>query len=137
MLDLPCLREGERFEQLVQSPEPPREDHEAARVFDEHVLAHEEVTELDTEVDVVVELLLVGQLDVAAHGQAAGLLATSVDRFHHPGPASGDDRKPAAGEGGAKLTAVCVVRVGWLRAGRTEYRHRRTDVVEGIEALDE
>ena len=43
--DLPGLDQGERLEQLVERAEAAREDHERARVADEHDLAREEVVE--------------------------------------------------------------------------------------------
>src|SRR5205807_3273450 len=101
MLDLPGLRQRQRFEELVERPEAAWKDDEAARVLHEHVLAHEEVAELDAQVDVWVELLLARQLDVAAHRQPTGLVAAAVHGFHHSWPAAGDDSEAATGKCGA------------------------------------
>jgi len=58
------LRQGQRLEELVERAQAAWEDHESPRVLDEHVLAHEEVAELDAEVDVCIQLLLARQLDL-------------------------------------------------------------------------
>src|SRR5206468_5358419 len=98
VLDLAGLSKRQRLEELVESAEAAGEDHEASRVLHEHVLAYEEVAELDAEVDVLVQRLLVRQLDVAAHGQPAHLVASAVDGLHDPGPATGDDGEAAIGQ---------------------------------------
>ena len=85
--DLAGLDEGQRLEQLVHRPEAAGQDDEAVGVLDEHDLAHEEVAELDAEVDVRVEPLLVGQLDVAADRQSPALAAARGWRPpSRPGP---------------------------------------------------
>jgi hypothetical protein len=83
--DLAGLDEGERLEQLVERPEPAGHDHERVRVLHEHRLAGEEVVELHREVHVRVEMLLAGQLDVAADGQATLLVGALVGRLHGAG----------------------------------------------------
>ena len=52
VLDLARLCERERLEQLVQRAKAAGKDDKAARVFHEHVLAHEEIAELHAQVDV-------------------------------------------------------------------------------------
>src|ERR1700682_4790266 len=98
VLDLSGLRERERFEQLIQRAQPARKYDEPARVLDEHVLAHEEVAELDPEVHVLVHRLLMRELDVAADRQPTRVVTTFVDRLHDPRPAAGDDGKSTPGE---------------------------------------
>src|SRR5215208_7038870 len=71
--DLLRLAQGGRLEQLVHRAEAAREDHEAARVADEHDLAREEVVEVQREVDVVVHPLLVRELDPEPDRGHAGL----------------------------------------------------------------
>src|SRR5712691_4431046 len=137
VLDLPGLRERQRFEQLIEGAEPAGEDDKPAGVLDEHVLADEEVAELDAEVDVAVQRLLVRKLDVAANRQPARIVAALVDRLHDPWPAAGDDRKAAIGERAADLLAGLVVGVLVLGPRRTEDGHRGAYLVERIEALDE
>src|SRR5205809_6281779 len=117
VLDLARLGKGQRLEELVEGAQTAGKDDEAASVFDEHVLADEEVAELDAEGDVVVELLLVGQLDVAADRQPAGLLAPAVDGFHDPRAAAGDDGETAPRQRGPKGPARGVVRIIRRRAG--------------------
>src|SRR5687767_5418287 len=51
VLDLPRLDQRERLEQLVQRAEAAREDDKSLRVLDEHRLAHEEVAEVERDVD--------------------------------------------------------------------------------------
>src|SRR6185437_3042363 len=89
VLDLSCLREGQRLEKLVQRAEAARKDDEPPGVFNEHVLADEEIAELDAEVDVTVQRLLVRQLDVATDGKTARLVAPAVDGLHDSRPAPG------------------------------------------------
>ena len=81
----------------------------ASAYFTNIDLAGEEVAELDAEVDVGVEPLLVGQLDVAADRQAAALLAAAVGRLHDPRAAAGDDGVAGLGEHPADLRAMRVV----------------------------
>src|ERR1700747_2125637 len=87
VLDLSRLRESERLEELIERAEAARKDDEPSGVLHEHVLADEEVAELDAEVDVLVQRLLVGKLDVAADRESAGLVAAAVDGLHDPGAA--------------------------------------------------
>jgi hypothetical protein len=91
--DLAGLDQRQRLEQLVHRPEAARQDDERAGVLHEHRLAGEEVPELDAEIDVRVDRLLVGQLDVAADREPAAFLAAAVRGLHDPGTAAGDDRE--------------------------------------------
>src|SRR3954468_2084886 len=88
---LPGLHEGERLEQLVHRAETAGQHDEGLRVLHEHRLAREEVTEVQADLDVVVEVLLERQLDAEAYGYATGLAASFVDRLHDPWTATGDD----------------------------------------------
>jgi hypothetical protein len=131
------LDEGQRLEQLVEGPEPARQDHEPVGVLYEHGLAREEVAELDAEVDVRVEPLFMGQLDVAADRQPAALTAAAVGRLHRARSAAGD-------HGVARLSQLPadhpgqLVQIGSLRRpGRAEDRDRPADRRQGVEAVDE
>src|SRR2546430_5446006 len=137
VLDLAGLGQRQRFEQLVQRAEAAWKDHEAACVFHEHVLAHEEVAKLDAEVDIFVQRLFVGKLDVATDRQPARLVASAVDRFHDPGTAAGDHRKTAVRQGRAELSARDVVRIVGVRPCGAENGDRGTDLVEGVKTFDE
>src|SRR5207245_11800872 len=117
VLDLAGLSQRERLEELVERAETARKDHESARVLHEHVLADEEVAELDAEVDVFVHGLLMRQLDVAAHRKPARFVAAAVDGLHEPGAAAGDHRKAAPGELGPQRHSRLVIRIIWLRTG--------------------
>ena len=75
------------------------------------------MAELDPHLHVVVERLLVGQLDVAADRQPAGLLAPAVDRLHDPRAAARDDGETAPRQRGPKGPARGVVRIVRRRAG--------------------
>ena len=108
--DLAGLDEGQRLEQLVERAEAAGQDHERVGVLHEHRLAREEVPELHGEVDVGIERLLVGQLDVAADRQAAGLLAAAVGGLHDPRPAAGDDRPAVAGQPAPDVAGLLVDR---------------------------
>ena len=136
VLDLAGLCEGQRLEELIEGAQAAGEDDESTRVLDEHVLAHEEVAELHAEVDVLVQLLLAGELDVAADRQAACLMAAAVDRLHHPGATAGDDREATAREGCPKVAAGLVDGLVRFRARRAEDGYSGPDIVQGVEALD-
>src|SRR3954447_6249416 len=71
--DLLRLAQGRGLEELVERAEPARQDHEAAGVADEHDLPREEVVEGQTDVDVLVDRLLVRQLDAEADADRARL----------------------------------------------------------------
>ena len=67
-------------------PKPPGSDHERAGVAHEHHLAREEVAEAERDVEVVVGRLLVGQLDVAADRDRAGLARARLAASISPAP---------------------------------------------------
>src|SRR6187549_1876443 len=137
VLDLAGLDQGQRLEQLVEGPEATREDDEGLCVLHEHHLPHEEVAELHAEVDVLVQPLLEGQLDVAADGDAARLLRAAVGGLHHSGAATGDDREALLGERGGQPARRPVVAVPASDARRPKDADGRPNVREGVEALDE
>ena len=61
-------------------------------------LSQREIAELEAKLrsDIRVGLLFVGQLDVAADGEAVGLHGAAVGRFHDSRAAAGHDRVPFA-----------------------------------------
>src|SRR5262249_30578619 len=128
VLDLARLSQGQRLEQLVQRPETAWEDYESAGVADEHGLSHKEVPELDTNLDVVVQRLLVGQLDVASNREAAGLHAAAVEGLHHARTAAGYDGYAAPGQSRTDLPAPLVQGICGTDPGRTEACHGRANV---------
>ena len=71
--DLLRLAQRRGLERLVERPEAAREDHEPARVADEHDLAGEEVVEGHADVDVLVQRLLVRELDAEPDADRPGL----------------------------------------------------------------
>ena len=137
MLDLAGLGQRERLEELIEGAEAAGEDDETTRVLDEHVLADEEIAELDAQVDVPVHRLLVRQLDVASNGQTTCFVATAVDGLHDSGAAARDYRKAAVCERNAELATGLVVGIVVLGPCGAENRDRRPDVIEGVETLDE
>ena len=137
MPDLADLDERERLEQLVQRPEAAGQDDESVRVFHEHRLAREEVTELHTEVHVRVQPLLMSQLDVAPDGHAATLAAASIGGLHRAGTAAGDDGITGLREFPADGPRLLVDRVVPGRPGGPEDRHCRPEMGQGVEPLHE
>src|SRR5205807_8500438 len=113
------------------------EDDEGHGVRDEHRLADEEVVELDAQVDVFVEALLEGQLDVQADGEPASLTRAHIGRFHRARPASGDDGKAPAGERRRQGARGIIHRVGWTNARRAEEGYGRTERGQRIKARHE
>src|ERR1035438_9305915 len=94
------LREGENFEEFVDGAEAAGKNHQRFGEIGEPELAHEEIVELEVERgrDVLVGILLEGQIDVEADGFASGLVGTEVGGFHDAGTtAGGDDEAVAAG----------------------------------------
>ena len=118
-------------------PKPAGKDDEPDRVLHEHDLPHEEVAELHAQVDVLVQALLEGQLDVGADGQAAALLRAAVRRLHDPRPAAREDREALFGQRRGQSTGRPVIAVAPADACGSEDADRRTDLRERIEALDE
>ncbi len=117
--DLARLDERQRLEQLVERPESAGQDDEPVRVLDEHHLAREEVAELDAEIHVRVQALLVGQLDVAADGQAAAFTAAAVGGLHRARATAGDDRVAGIGQTAADLAGGLVDRIVRSGSGRS------------------
>ena len=93
MLDRRRLDQRQSLEQLIERPEPARADHERAGVPDEHHLAGEEVPEAQPDVEVVVEPLLAGKLDVASHRQRARVARAAIGRLHQAAATAGDHRE--------------------------------------------
>ena len=129
------LDQRQRLEQLVERAEPAWTDHERPRVADEHDLAGKEMPEAQGDVEVRVERLLAGQLDVAPDRRRAGVPCATVGGLHQAGAATGDDRVSGPTELGADLMDERVVWMVSRRAGRAEDRHRRTDVGKRVESL--
>ena len=137
MLDLASLDERQRLEQLIERAEAARKDDEALGVLDEHRLAHEEVAEVQRQIDPVVDRLLVGQLDAQPDRNAACLRRALVGGLHDPRTAAGDDRDAALGEHRRQVFGRLVQRVVRFYAGRAEDGDRRAKFGEVVEALDE
>src|SRR2546430_8022778 len=135
MLDLACLSEGQRLKQLIERAKAAGEDDETAGVLDEHVLADEEVAKLDAQVDVAVQGLFVGQLDVAADRQTADLVAAAVDGLHDSWPTTCDDSEPAVRERGTQRATGFVVRVVVFGPGGAEYGHGGADFLVSGQTL--
>src|SRR5205823_5702405 len=135
--DLARLDEGQALEQFVERPEATRHDDERVGVLHEHRLAGKEVLELDAQIDIGIEALLVGQLDVAADRQTATLATAAVGSLHDPRAAAGDDRKAALGKAPGNPAGELVVRRLDARPRRSEDRDRGPDRGQRVEALDE
>src|SRR6266571_3799248 len=63
-LDLARLDKGDRFEQLVKSPESARQDYECDRVLHEHHFSYEEIAKIEKLVRVNVRFLLQRQFNI-------------------------------------------------------------------------
>src|SRR5205823_4488019 len=130
------LDQGEGLEHLVEGAEAAGEEDEAFGVLHEHGLAAEKVTEVEGDVDVRVGALLFGQLDVAADGQAVGLVGAAVGGLHDAGSAAGDDGEAGLGQASAEVAGSGVHRVGFGRACRAEHGDGGPDVGEYVEGVD-
>ena len=134
---LPRLDQGQRLEGLVERAEASREADEGVGVAHEHQLAHEEVVELDSEVDVGIQPLLGWQLDVEPHREGACLAGASVRSLHCPGPAAGDHRHPRLADRAPDLAGLLVLLVARRGPRRPEHADGRTNLGELVEALPE
>ncbi len=137
VFDLAGLDEGEGFEHLIQGAEPAREDYEGGRVLHEHRLPDEEVPEVDGALHVRVDVLLEGQLDVAADGETVPLLRPAIRCLHDSGATPGDHREALLGEQLGGRDRLLVDRVVRLRASRPEDGDGVADIVQGVEPFDE
>src|SRR5918999_2405376 len=133
--DLAGLDERERLEQLVEPADPAGEDHEPARVADEHDLAGEEVVELERDVELPVEVLLERQLDAKPNRQRAGVARAAVGGLHHTGPAAGDDGHARRAHQPRRLARQGVLGSVRRRPGRAEEGGRGAHMGERAEAL--
>ena len=128
------LNQRQRLEELVGGPESARKDDEALRRLHEHRLTRIEVTEGKRDVEVPVRELLVRELDVEAHGQAATLFRATVRRLHDTGTAAGDDGPPTLCEAARDVPCLFVGRLSLAHACGAEDRDRRTvDLVDRFE----
>ena len=137
VLDLARLHEGRGLEELVHGADAARHDDEGVGVLHEHQLPHEEVLERDVDVEVRVELLLLGQHDVAADRAAAGLPCAAVGGLHDPRASAGHDGEPEPREPRAGFPGERIVRMVGAEARRSEDRHARAHEVERAEPADE
>jgi hypothetical protein len=131
------LDQSQRLEQLIERAESTRKDDEGIGVADEHQLPGEEVVELDAQVDVGIDRLLVGQLDVEADRERAGVLGAAVDGLHRSGTASGDHREAGLADRATHLAGEVVLGCIGRRAGGTEHADRRADLAQLVEPEDE
>src|SRR5205085_4861745 len=114
------------------------EDDEALGRLHEADLAGVEVIEGVRDVEPRVRVLLVRELDVEAHGEAAALLRTAIRRLHHAGPAARDYGPAALAEPPRHLARLPVRRRVLADAGRAEEGHRRAvDLRDDLEAVPE
>src|ERR1044071_4096130 len=117
--NLSRLYERERLEEFVERAVAAGEDDEGVAVLDEHGLAHEEVFEGQRARLVRVRLLLEGEFDVAADGDAARLERAAV-------------RETRRGLLRARVVGVC-----GGRARGAEDRDAARDGSEFVEPFDE
>src|SRR4051794_8749391 len=134
LVHLAVLDQRERLEELVQRAEAAGQDHERVRVADEHDLAREEVVELQRGVDVAVDVLLEGQLDVQPDRARADLMGAAVGRLHRARAAAGDHGEAGAAQPPADLPGQLVLGASGRRARRAEHRHAALDPVQRLEA---
>ncbi len=130
------LDECECLEEFIDRAESARHHHEGVGVLHKHDLAHEEVREVDADVEIRIRHLLVREFDVAADGVAAGFLGAAVGRLHHPRPAAGHDREADPAEGRSHDTGEFVFGVAFADPGRAEHRDTRSDEVQATESPD-
>jgi anti-anti-sigma factor len=133
--DLASLDQRERLEELIERPEPAREDDESLGRLHEHRLAGIEVVKRVRDIQERVRRLFVRELDVEADREAAGLLCSAVRRLHQPRPASGHHREPFPGETRSDLGGERAPAIGLGEPGGAEDRDGRPiDASHGLES---
>src|SRR5207249_9873722 len=112
------LNEGEGLEHLVERAEAAREKDEAFGIFHEHGLAAEEITEVDADADIGIDILFPGKLDIAANRQTADVVGSPVRCLHDAGSAAGNDREARLSEPFAEVPGGLVHGVRLLGPSR-------------------
>ena len=130
------LHQREHLEHLVERAKPAGKHNSARAVFDEHSLAHKEVTEVHAKVHVFVEPVLVRKLDTQADRLAVGTRRSPVGRLHDAGTAAGDNRHAALGDLATDRARRLVERIGLGRAGAAEDGHCRTKLGKRAKTID-
>jgi len=123
------LDKGDGLGELVQGTKAARHGDVALRIAHEDGLADEEIIEIDVLVgiDIRVEVLLEGQVDVQSHTGGAALLGTFVASFHDTRTATGDDTEAVVGQFLGDLNGHLVVFVTRLGAGRAKDGYARSE----------
>src|SRR5580692_7880137 len=95
------LSEGQDFEQFVHRAEAAGKDHQAFGEIGKPELAHEKVMELEVERwrDVLVRMLLEGELNIEADALASGFVSAQVSGFHDAGASAGGNHEAVAASG--------------------------------------
>src|SRR5947209_1571495 len=88
--DLAGLDQRQRLEQFVKGAEAAREEDEPLGVLHEHGFAAKEVAKVDGDIDIRIDALFSGQLDVATNGKTVRLAGPAVGRLHDTGATAGD-----------------------------------------------
>ena len=136
-LDFLRLDQLGRLEELVHRADAARHDDEGVGVLDEHDLAHVEVAEGHPAVQIRVDLLFLGENDVASDGKTAGLFRAAVGRLHDAGSSAGHDSEADLRQLPSHRSRERVVGMIFLEPRRPEDGHARTHEVERAEAADE
>jgi copper ion binding protein len=134
--DQVVVKPGERFP--VDGQVRQGQSHaDEALIIDEHRLAGEEVSEVDTDVDPRVETLLEGELYAEPDRDSAGLARSLVGGLHHTGTAAGDDAVAGFGQRLPESGRLRVLGRVPSRSGAPEHADRRPQLSKGSEAFDE
>ena len=131
------MDKGDRFEQLVKSPEPARQDYECDRVLHEHHFSYEEIAKIEKLVRVNVRFLLQRQLDIQPDGSRGRFRSALVCGFHNAGSASGNNGVAVAPEQCRDGLSPFIGKTSRQGTGGAEHCHSRRNLAEHLEAFDE
>jgi hypothetical protein len=137
MTPAPIIVSRANFRSWYQNSVAAGHDDESRRILDEHNLAHEKVLEFDELVEIGVRFLFLGQPNVAAEAQPAGLMRAAVGGLHQARTAARHDGVSGPCERSAHVAGEGVVRVVFVEPGRAEYGDAGGVEIETLEAAQE
>ena len=131
------LDQRQGLEQFIQGAETAGEYDETVAVLDETGLAGEEVAEVHTDLDPLIDSLLERQLDAQADARAAGFEGALVRCLHDAWPAAGDHRVAGLHQPCPHPLCHRILGVSARGSGAAEDTDRGTHIGHGTEPLDE
>ena len=130
------MYKSDGFKELIKGSEATRHHHKTQRIFHEHRLAHKEVTEVDSQVDVVIHTLFERKLDPETNGRATSLRGALVGSLHHAGSAARNYPEPFLNQQPPNILGQTINWIVTLDACGAKDRHARPNIGEGSKPLN-